>query len=115
MAFYSRGLEDLTFKDAIAEDFKRIKDGLKIENEKEIKKYCANLNGKLNGTHRTYIDSGYYLNQIERYIKLFSEEKILIILSNDLLREKQSVMNSITKFLNIEPFDFGKVNFRKNN
>lgn len=113
--FYSRGLEDLNFKDAITEDLKRIEDGLKIDNEKEIINYCANLNGRLNGTYRTYIDSGYYLSQIQRYVKIFSKEKILIILSNDLQTQRQSVMNSITKFLNIEPFEKEKINFESKN
>ena len=101
--FFSRGQENLGFKDAIMNDLKRIESGKCINDDESIGKYCQNVNGFLNGIYRTYIDSGYYFEQISRYLELFPKESLLILSFAELISDEQSVITKLAQFLELNP------------
>lgn len=105
---YSRDSEDLSFPDAIEVDLQRIRSGLRCDTEEEILQHIERLPrpapGKVIGLglYRTYLDSGYYFEQIERYLALFPEGNLKIILFDDLVQQPQQVMADVLSFLGLE-------------
>ena len=49
-----------------------------------------------------FIDSSYYLEQIEKYLKFFPKESFLFILMEDLIEHPGATLNQIFRFLNVE-------------
>lgn len=97
------GYEKLSFEDAISLDLQRIKKNIQINTQDEIQKY---VNGLYNNTSlyiRSYVDSGYYSEQIERYLKYFSREQMFITFIDDFKEEPQKEFNKLIDFLGAEP------------
>ncbi len=99
--FYSRGQEKLGFKDAIQADLERIRAGKLIDNKETIAEYCKSLDGYLNGIYRTYVDTGYYHEQISRYLEIFPRENLLILSFNDLRDNESDVIEKLRAFLEL--------------
>lgn len=57
----------------------------------------------------SYISKGIYAPQIERYIELFSKDKILIMDNEDLKTNIGLSLKEITDFLDLNEFDLGNV------
>ena len=57
-------------------------------------------------TKHEVVQRGIYINQLQRYFKLFNAGQFLILDSNCLLRETQVTMNAITEFLGVEEHQF---------
>lgn len=98
----SWGLEDLSFEDAISEDLERLQKGITFEGEEGAQLWVSNLNPQ-NGesTFRTYVDSGHYSDQIERYLRLFSHEDLKIVFLEDLADDPAEVMADLLSFLGV--------------
>ncbi len=81
-----RGNESLSFWDAIRFERERCREALPSQ-------------------HRiySYIDRGFYLEQLRRLWLYFSKEQVIVFRSEDLLIDPLSVLNKIFKFLAIEP------------
>jgi hypothetical protein len=67
----------------------------------------------------SYLSRGRYLEQIKNWLKFFPSEQMLIVFTEELLRNQLKQLNRVTKFLAIDPFpdDFtqAKVNTRHYN
>lgn len=50
----------------------------------------------------TYLDSVRYFEQVKRYLELFGENSVHIVLYDDFIADTQKVVTGILKFLNIE-------------
>lgn len=105
--WYFHGREKLDFRAALEADLERIQKGLRCDTPEEIEGHCRNLgydgyDSHGFGTYRTYVDSGYYLEQIQRYLKLFPREQMKIILFEDLVKEPRRAMSEVSDFLGVE-------------
>ncbi len=104
---YSRHSEKLSFKEAIKADLERIEKGLKCDTEGEIKEHIKRLpipsKGKVKGLglYRTYIDTGYYYQQIQRYLLYFNANDIKVILFEDLVSKPYEVIGEVTDFIDL--------------
>jgi hypothetical protein len=96
---YSRGFEKLPFEKAIEQDLKRIGEGKNLDTEKEISAYCS-VEDQVT-FYRTYVDSGYYLQQIERYAQLFPRSQLKIVFTEDLHHDPVATIGSIRSFLGL--------------
>ena len=107
---YRIGLETLPFEDAIWEDIKRIERGISFEGEEGAQLWASDLvvpRGKkgirTTKEFRTYVDSGYYSQQIRLYRTLFSPESIKIVFAEDLAQNPQPVVSELWSFLGVDP------------
>lgn len=80
---YRRGLEPLSFEDAIEQEPARIKQG-----------YEEKL-------HYSYVSRGYYLQQVERFLPYVDRPRMLFILSEDLKRDPDGCLRMIFRFLGV--------------
>jgi len=64
-------LETLPLREALLADWKRISSGPSFANTADIDRYAKSLEPDGKGLYRTYLDSGYYYEQLIRYIQLF--------------------------------------------
>lgn len=106
---FVRDSEELKFVDALHEDLKRIERGLCCDTPGEIKQHIANLPreapGKVLGLglYRTYLDSGYYYEQIVRYLNLFPRDSLRVFLFEDLIARPAQIIDEIIAFLDLDP------------
>lgn len=83
-----RGIEKKSFIKAIEVENDRIK----------INEYSKN--------HFSYINRGFYADQIKRYLKLFSKNNFLfIIFEEDFLSNRKSTISKLCNFLNVREID----------
>jgi hypothetical protein len=117
--WYSRGEESLPLAGAIAADFKRIEAGYRYETATEmdvhqrsleLRSYALStkhwLARKLalspapgQGLFRTYVDTGYYYDQLSRYLALFPRDSLKVVLFEDMVRSPEAVVLEICDFL----------------
>jgi hypothetical protein len=99
--FYARGIEQLSFEDAIREDLERIQAGWRLESayERQIYQLALDYTGK--GIYRTYIDSGYYLEQIARYLRCFPLNQFKFVLFEDLIHNLPDTVRDIEEWLGV--------------
>jgi len=76
-----------------------------IETEEE-KREKLNFQEKIN---LSYIDRGKYSEQIERYLEYFERDQMLIKPAEDLFYHPKDTLKDITKFLDLEKFEFQKI------
>lgn len=106
---YIRNSESLNFNKAIQADYERIQKGLICDTQEEIKAHIQNLPRKKPGMviglglYRTYLDSGYYYAQIQRYLQLFPQINIKLIIFEDFIDQPQKVVEALVEFLNLDP------------
>jgi hypothetical protein len=83
---YRRGLDPLSFEEAIAAEPARIRKG-----------YYERL-------HYSYMDRGYYYRQVMRFLERVDREQMLFILTEDLAKDADRVMTEVFQFLGIEHY-----------
>jgi len=113
--FYSKLRDPLPLKEALAADLKRIQMGITYESPSNQDVYVRTLDLTGNGPLRTYLDSGYYLEQIERFLKLFPRSQMHFVWSEDLESNPPGVVSGVLKFLDLDPtpavsFDYTPLN-----
>lgn len=100
-------VETLPFEEAIQEDFKRIEKGLQYNKSEEIAKHAqAVLDPSIKGSeglYRTFLDSGYYYEQIQRYLELFPMENLKVALLEDLSARPEEIINDLVTYLELNP------------
>jgi hypothetical protein len=95
--YYSRGRESLSFADAIRSNARRITAGIVPHSESV---YVAGRHEDRGGWNRgTYLDSGYYFEQLNRYRDLFPGSQLKVILLEDLESHPYSVIRGLHEFL----------------
>jgi len=85
---YSRNKDPLPFWDAIQSEFSRCRSALPYQ-------------------HRlySYIDRGFYQEQLRRLWFYFSREQVLILKNEYLRSQPQNALSQVCNFLEIEPFE----------
>lgn len=101
--WYRLGREALPFRAAIEADEARIRAGQTVSTPVEIVEYSRVLDPDGMGPYRTYLDSGYYAEQLERYLGQFSRDRLKIILFEDLIADPRRVLIDTCGFLGIDP------------
>jgi len=91
---FKDGTEKLTFEKAIEKEEDRIKDELK---KMEINEHYSSEKYRV----FSYLSRGRYAEQLERWIKYFPLENMLIIKSEDFFSDPKDVFNRVSNFLNI--------------
>lgn len=82
-----RGLETLSFENAIKQERERLKT-------------------HYDHIHFSYISRGFYCRQIERYEELFGKENVKIVLFEDLIKNTKAVVDDISSFVGLSAFEF---------
>lgn len=99
--YHSRKIDLLPFDAAIKEDMARIDAGIAIDDEVSIAEYCSIADNVL--YRRSYVDSGYYMEQINRYTSLFGRQNLLVLLTEDLSASFHRTSGRIFEFLGLKP------------
>ncbi len=101
---YSRGLEKLDFTAAIEADMLRIEKKREFVGDAGADAWTRQLDFKT-GTneYRTYVDSGYYCEQIQRYLRHFPAENLTIVFLEDLAADPHDTINGLWSFLGVDP------------
>ena len=81
---YRRGLEPLTFSQAVD-----------AERERIAKDQAARL-------HYSYVDRGFYAAQLERFLTYVSPDRMLLLLTEDLKADPQAVMKTCFSFIGVD-------------
>ena len=63
----------------------------------------AIINGQAKGEEPALIRRGIYAPQLERFIRLFGRESVLVLFSDDLKREPERLVNDVLQFIGLEP------------
>lgn len=113
--WYRLGREPLAFRAAIEADAARIRAGVFVASPAEIADYARRLDGDGMGPHRTYLDSGYYAEQLQRYLDLFGRERLKVILFEDMIADPRRVFAETCAFLGLDPAAAGQVDFTPRN
>ncbi|HRK61084.1 MAG TPA: sulfotransferase [Candidatus Omnitrophota bacterium] len=80
-----RGLEALSFDQAVAKEAERLKAGRDFER-----------------VHYSYFSRGLYAKQVKRYLDLFGAKNVLILkFEEDFLKDKLATIEKILRFLNV--------------
>lgn len=89
-----RGFESLSFEDAIDKEQQRLFG--------EIEKMAENENLRsFNHQKYSYLSRGIYIEQIKVWVSLFAEEQLLILKSEELYSNSQTVLDRVFEFLNL--------------
>lgn len=90
------GTEKLTLTAAIAQETQRL--------QGELEKFLDDPNYySFNHQHYTYLARGIYLEQIERWLKYFPPEQMLILPSEDFFANPEISLNQVWNFLGLSP------------
>lgn len=91
-----RGLENLSFLEALKDETKR------IENPKKHKDYETQELGHFEKNHLGYIKRSLYAEKIEYLYNNFSKENIKIVLFENLVSKKEETISDILDFLKVQ-------------
>jgi hypothetical protein len=111
--WYSRGIERASFRESIEMDWERIQAGVTYEDPAAQEVYARTLDPGGKGALRTYLDSGYYFDQVLRFLARFPAERLQIILLEDITRDPQRVTSGLLQFLGTTrlcPIDYAPLN-----
>ena len=81
---YRRGLEKLTFEEAIEKENERLSKG-----------------GFFEKMHYSYVSRGFYLKQIERFLPYVKRSQMLFLLTEELKQDRINTLKKIFNFLNV--------------
>ena len=93
------GFERLSFEDAIKQEPSRL--------QGEMEKMVGDENYmSFNHRHFSYLARGIYVDQLKNWTKLFPQEQMLIIKSEDFFEWPQKVLSQVFGFLNLPDWSF---------
>ncbi len=92
-----QGIEPLSFEEALAAE-----DGRLAGAERALASGAAARSAA--HRHRSYRSRGLYLDQLQRYFALFPAVQILVLKSEDMFRDPQSVLDRTLEFLGLDPW-----------
>lgn len=114
MMLHRNGDEDLGFEEAIHEDLARIRAGKLMTTPEEQQAHDENLErpGRRHGIgiYRTYVDTGHYAEQIERYLKFYKKEQIHIVIFEEFIKDQAGHLNRLMDFIGLDPEKMGPIN-----
>jgi hypothetical protein len=109
--WHARCFEALPLRRALEADLKRIETGYLFETENECQVYQESLRKDGSSCFRTYLDSGYYFRQIERYTALFPRQQLHIVLFDDLVDDPRNVVRETCEFVGADPGMVDEINY----
>ena len=89
--------------------------GISYADPRNQELYAQTLDPEGKGVLRTYVDSGYYFEQIQRYLAIFPREQLHIILLEDLARAPQQVMAELCEFVGADTAPARHLNYARLN
>jgi len=99
----SRGVEKRDFTQAIEENILMLEKGIIQEIINDPVKYKKTLDEKTgNSTVPSYVDSGYYGIQVNRYQKIFGKNKLLVVLLEELIQKPSLIEKKLGEFLGLD-------------
>jgi hypothetical protein len=101
--WFSRNEEPLSLRPSMQQDWERIQSGAPASHVTSLNEYALSLYPNPRGFVRTYLDSGYYHEQILRYLRLFPREQLRVILFEDLVRDPAALMAGLFEFVGADP------------
>lgn len=113
-----RGLEELYGNEfgALEEEILREEEGIlnaQKQNRLSVDKYVDKYDDPLSSFR--YLKNSDYLPQLQRYAELFGRENICVLFFEELLSDRDAVLNKVCDFLGIEAFEKGtEIRERKN-
>lgn len=102
--FHARGMDRLTFEDAIAENEKRLAHSPLADDEASRREWTLHVDAIARGDPlriRTYLDSGHYARQLRRYLALFPREQLLVLFSDDLRGGGAATMHRVWRHIGV--------------
>lgn len=101
---HTRGWESLSFADAIADNEARLAVRPWFEGPAGEEAWRATLlPGRGVAQVRTYLDLGFYADQLERYLRLYPRGQLRVLLLEDLQQDPGAVMNELFGFIGVAP------------
>lgn len=104
--FHARGMEPLGFEDAIAENERRLVERPLEDDDESRRWWSQHVDAIGRGSEiriRTYLDSGYYADQLKRYYAAFPREQVLVVLSDELRHGRGTgALNRIFRHIGID-------------
>jgi len=100
---YNARVEPLRFEDAIQENLRRIQTGPKFYKPEEWYEHLYFIKEHKRLNYRTYVDYGYYEEQLERYLQLFPKENILLLQFEHFTRDPKKIVRRVFEFLGLTP------------
>lgn len=109
---FSRGIERLSFRDALEENVRRLESGPTFDGEEGARQWYRGLRNQRNTATRygLYLELGHYAPQLERYLALFPREQLEILFFEDLSRDPEAVTRRVWEFVGVAadaPLDDG--------
>lgn len=96
-----RGLEPLSFEDAVEDNIQRLRTGPYFADEAEADLYRSTLGYDGWSPYRSYVDSGYYADQIERFVRLFGRERLQLVTFEELRDRPEEVCRRLFRWLGV--------------
>lgn len=96
---YRRCKEPLHFEEAVLANLERLESGRRHETAEEYAAYQRRRDP--GGIYPTYVDSGYYIEQLERYRQLFPDTQICVLALEDLQSRPRAVLSEVCSFLGV--------------
>lgn len=88
-------------------------------NESEYKSFNHSIKEEIEAINNgkfiynpSFVRRGIYHEQVSNYLQYFEREQILLLESSELRNDKERVLNELTEFLEIPPFDFSKLDLK---
>lgn len=113
--WYRLGEEQLPFREAIVADAQRIAAGRGVSTPDEIAAYVRGIGASGRGPHRTYLDSGYYAEQLERYFRLFPRDRFRIVLFERMIAGPAAICHDVCRLLGIDDGARVRIDFSMKN
>ncbi|MEH7380605.1 sulfotransferase domain-containing protein [Bacillus sp. JJ1533] len=83
-----------------------------IEKEMNLpENYYENLDRKIYLEHYRFLERGIYINKIEKWIKVFPQEQMMIIKSEEFYHDPYKVYKEVLAFLNVPVWEPNKFEF----
>lgn len=95
---YSRGIEDLSFEDAIASNLDRIENGPQID-EAGWQEHIAMRTRGVAQKYRMYVDHGFYAAGIRRYHEFFDPAAMQVVFTHQLAVDTPGVVADLLRFV----------------
>ncbi len=102
--FHARGMDGLSFEEAIAANERRLALAPIIDDDSSRRAWALHVDALARGDAlriRTYLDSGYYARQLRRFLELFPRDRLLVVFSDDLRRDGAATMRQVWRHIGV--------------
>lgn len=104
--FRVRQLEPLDFEEAIERNLEEVEEGVSFQppdGEQTWRTFVDAVREGQRLAHRTYVQGGWYAQQLQSYRARFPDENIQVYLAEDLYEDHQRVLEDVWGFIGADP------------